>query len=217
MVQPGACTRYEAEDCLLGDRPRTEYGVHRSSINARTVQGTAQVSGPMHSRYDGNPRRVESAGPARTATRRPTAPRYGTPGRGPEGSHLGRRHGLPEGLLSGGFTSQVSHDPGQFTWWWCRCRRRARRPCQNRRTRRPPSCRRPSQKGSDPKWGRKLPPPRRGGQWRVPWQEGEAFVYGRMRKGRWKEVLCLWRVSGHDVVVKARWRRWRATASGSPW
>jgi hypothetical protein len=24
-----------------------------------------------------------------------------------------------------------------------------------------------------------------------------------MRKVRWKEVLCLWRVSGHDVVVKA--------------
>jgi hypothetical protein len=45
--------------------------------------------------------------------------------------------------------------------------------------------------------------PRRGGQWRVPWQEGEAFVYGRMREVRWKEVLCLWRVSGHDVVVKA--------------
>jgi len=67
----------------------------------------------------------------------------------------------------------------------------------------PPKERRPSQKGPDPKWGRKLPPPRRGGQWRVPRQEGETFVYGRMRKVRWKEVLCLWRVSGHDVVVKA--------------
>jgi DDE superfamily endonuclease len=67
----------------------------------------------------------------------------------------------------------------------------------------PPKQRRPSQKGPDPKWGRKLPPPRRGGQWRVPWQTGRAWIYGRMRTVRWKEILCLWRVLGHEVVVKA--------------
>jgi hypothetical protein len=67
----------------------------------------------------------------------------------------------------------------------------------------PPKERRPSQKGPDPKWGRRLPPPRRGGQWSVPWQQGRAFVYGRMRTVRWKEILCLWWVSGHEVVVKA--------------
>ena len=33
--------------------------------------------------------------------------------------------------------------------------------------------------------------------------EGHAFLYGRRRKVRWKEVVCLWRVSGHDVPVKA--------------
>jgi DDE superfamily endonuclease len=53
------------------------------------------------------------------------------------------------------------------------------------------------------KWGRKLPPPRQGGRWTKTWQEGEAFIYGRARKVRWKEVVCLWRVLGHEVPVKA--------------
>ena len=29
------------------------------------------------------------------------------------------------------------------------------------------------------------------------------FLYGRQRKVRWKEVVCLWRVLGHEVPVKA--------------
>jgi hypothetical protein len=54
-----------------------------------------------------------------------------------------------------------------------------------------------------PKWGKRLPPPRRGG-WRAKgWREGHAFIYGRRRKVLWKEVVCLRRVSGHDVPVKA--------------
>ena len=36
-----------------------------------------------------------------------------------------------------------------------------------------------------------------------PWQDGRAFIYGRLRQVRWKEVVCLWRVLGHDVPVKA--------------
>jgi DDE superfamily endonuclease len=56
---------------------------------------------------------------------------------------------------------------------------------------------------SNPKWGRRLPPPRQGGRWTGPWHEGTAFVYGRQRKVRWKEIVCVWRVSGHDVPVKA--------------
>jgi hypothetical protein len=52
------------------------------------------------------------------------------------------------------------------------------------------------------KWGRRLPPPRQGGWWRVPWQEGKAFIYGRMRTVRWKEIVCLWHVLGHEVPVK---------------
>jgi hypothetical protein len=66
----------------------------------------------------------------------------------------------------------------------------------------PPAERRPGQRGPSPRWGSKLPPPRQGGRWPGPWQTGEAFLYGRLRQVRWKEVLCLWRVLGHDVVVK---------------
>jgi hypothetical protein len=58
-------------------------------------------------------------------------------------------------------------------------------------------------RGPKRKWGRRLSPPRQGGRWPGRWQEGVAFLYGRLRKVRWKEVLCLWRVAGPDVPVKA--------------
>jgi hypothetical protein len=67
----------------------------------------------------------------------------------------------------------------------------------------PPTERRPGQRGATPKWGKQLPPPRQGGRWPGAWQTDTAFVYGRVRKVRYKEVLCQWRVLGHDVVVKA--------------
>jgi hypothetical protein len=67
----------------------------------------------------------------------------------------------------------------------------------------PPMGRRPGQRGPTPRWGRKLPPPRQGGWWTRGWQKGQAHIYGRRRKVLWKEVVCLWRVSGHDVPVKA--------------
>jgi hypothetical protein len=67
----------------------------------------------------------------------------------------------------------------------------------------PPAQRRPGQRGPAPKWGRPLPPPRQGGRWPGAWQQGEAFLYGRRRPVRWKEVVCLWRVLGHEVPVKA--------------
>jgi DDE superfamily endonuclease len=67
----------------------------------------------------------------------------------------------------------------------------------------PPTERRPGQRGPLPKWGKKLPPPRQGGRWTRWWQEGHAFLYGRRRKVLWKEIICLWRVLGHDVPVKA--------------
>ena len=67
----------------------------------------------------------------------------------------------------------------------------------------PPAVRPKGKRGRNPKWGRKLAPPRQGGRWPGPWQKGEAFIYGRVRKVRWKEVVCLWRVLGHDVTVKA--------------
>jgi hypothetical protein len=67
----------------------------------------------------------------------------------------------------------------------------------------PPTKRPKGKRGRNPKWGRKLAPPRQGGRWPGPWRKGEAFIYGRVRKVRWKEVICLWRVLGHDVTVKA--------------
>ena len=67
----------------------------------------------------------------------------------------------------------------------------------------PPTRRPRGKRGPMSKWGRKLSPPRQGGWWPGHWREGKAFIYGRMRKVRWKEVECLWRVLGHDVTVKA--------------
>jgi DDE superfamily endonuclease len=60
-----------------------------------------------------------------------------------------------------------------------------------------------SKRGPKPKWGQRLPPPRCGGRWPGDWQEGKAWIYGRWRPVRWKEVVCLWRVAGPQVKVKA--------------
>ncbi len=57
--------------------------------------------------------------------------------------------------------------------------------------------------GPQPKWGKRLEPPHRGGMWNAKWQVGTAFVYGRQREIRWKEIICLWRVLGWEVPVKA--------------
>jgi DDE superfamily endonuclease len=67
----------------------------------------------------------------------------------------------------------------------------------------PPRERPKGKRGPMPDWGKKLPPPRQGGRWAGPWHVGFAFVYGRLRSIRWKEVVCLWRVLGHEVPVKA--------------
>jgi len=61
---------------------------------------------------------------------------------------------------------------------------------------------RPVRRGRPPKWGKKLAPPRRGGQWRTEWRQGVAYVYGRKRRVRWKEVVCQWEVLGATVLVK---------------
>ena len=67
----------------------------------------------------------------------------------------------------------------------------------------PPQQRKPGQRGVTPKWGKRLPPPRQGGRWPGAWQTGQAFLYGRLRAVRSKEVVCQWHVLGHDVPVKA--------------
>ena len=67
----------------------------------------------------------------------------------------------------------------------------------------PPEQRPKGKPGPQPKWGQRLEPPRRGGRWKAKWQVGTAFVYGRQRQIRWKEIICLWRVLGWEVPVKA--------------
>jgi hypothetical protein len=61
----------------------------------------------------------------------------------------------------------------------------------------------PARRGPRRKWGKRLAPPRQGGRWPGRWQEGTAWIYGRQRTVRWKEVVCLWRVLGHETKVKA--------------
>lgn len=67
----------------------------------------------------------------------------------------------------------------------------------------PPVDRPGNRPGPKPRWGRQLPPPRQGGRWPGSWREGVAWIYGRRRRVRFKEVVCLWRVLGSDVPVKA--------------
>jgi DDE superfamily endonuclease len=67
----------------------------------------------------------------------------------------------------------------------------------------PPAQRRKGQRGPMPKWGKRLASPGQGGRWAGPWRHGAVFLYGRQRQVRYKEVLCQWRVLGHEGVVKA--------------
>jgi hypothetical protein len=67
----------------------------------------------------------------------------------------------------------------------------------------PPAEKPAGRPGPKPKWGPRLPPPRQGGRWPGAWQEGVAWLYGRWRQVRYKEVVCLWRVAGPAVPVKA--------------
>jgi DDE superfamily endonuclease len=68
--------------------------------------------------------------------------------------------------------------------------------------RQPPTTRPAGRRGPKPKWGPRLPPPRQGGYWPGGWHEGQAWIYGRWRVVRYKEVECLWRVAGPQVPVK---------------
>jgi hypothetical protein len=61
----------------------------------------------------------------------------------------------------------------------------------------------PGRRGARPKWGRRLQPPRCGGRWPGGWHQGQAWIYGRWRQVRYKEVVCLWSVAGPQVKVKA--------------
>ena len=57
--------------------------------------------------------------------------------------------------------------------------------------------------GTEAQVGSATGPAAPGGRWKAKWQVGTAFVYGRQRTIRWKEIVCLWRVLGWEVPVKA--------------
>jgi len=57
--------------------------------------------------------------------------------------------------------------------------------------------------GPDRKWGRRMPSPKRHAEWQTGWKTGKAYIYGRTRKIRSKQVLCQWAVSGWQHLVHA--------------
>jgi hypothetical protein len=57
--------------------------------------------------------------------------------------------------------------------------------------------------GRPRKHGLRLPAPQRHEQWGVRWQRGRAYVYGRMRRFRYKRLRCTWSVSGPEHAVHA--------------
>jgi hypothetical protein len=59
------------------------------------------------------------------------------------------------------------------------------------------------QGGRPRKWGRRMAAPQNHEKWDAPWQNGRAFIYGRVRKFRYKRVLCQWAVSGPEHLVYA--------------
>ncbi len=57
--------------------------------------------------------------------------------------------------------------------------------------------------GRPRKWGRRMAAPQHHEKWKVAWHRGRAWAYGRMRKIRYKRMLCQWSVSGHEERVHA--------------
>ncbi len=114
--------------------------------------------------------------------------------------HAGRHLALFDGAFAVGNVVRplARPEPGQARIDFVTRLRRDARLCAV-----PPAQRQPGQRGPTPKWGRPLAPPCQGGRWPGAWQHGQAFIYGRVRQVRYKEVVCLWRVLGWQVPVKA--------------
>ena len=56
-------------------------------------------------------------------------------------------------------------------------------------------------KGRRPKWGERLAAPQHHVYWSSSWRTGQAWVYGRIRKFRYKQQRCRWSVSGPHIPV----------------
>jgi DDE superfamily endonuclease len=59
----------------------------------------------------------------------------------------------------------------------------------------------PRAKGRRPKWGARVAAPQHHLYWPVSWQRSQAWVYGRMRAFRYKQLRCRWAVSGPQLQV----------------
>jgi DDE superfamily endonuclease len=60
---------------------------------------------------------------------------------------------------------------------------------------------RAQRKGRRPKWGERLAAPQHHVYWSAAWRTGRAWVYGRIRPFRYKQLGCRWAVSGPEVPV----------------
>lgn len=58
-------------------------------------------------------------------------------------------------------------------------------------------------KGRRPKWGERLAAPQHHVYWSTSWRAGWAWVYGRRRTFRYKQLRCRWSVSGPEIPVYA--------------
>jgi hypothetical protein len=56
-------------------------------------------------------------------------------------------------------------------------------------------------KGRRPQWGERLAAPQHHVYWPLSWRTGRAWVYGRMRRFRYKQQRCRWSVSGPHIPV----------------
>jgi hypothetical protein len=65
-----------------------------------------------------------------------------------------------------------------------------------------PAAKKP-QGGRPRQWGKRLPAPQEHAKWPVRWQRGRAYVYGRLRTFRYKQLRCCWSVSGAQQIVWA--------------
>jgi hypothetical protein len=60
---------------------------------------------------------------------------------------------------------------------------------------------RPRRKGRRPKWGERLAAPQHHVYWPTSWRASRAWVYGRIRPFRYKQLRCRWAVSGPQIPV----------------
>jgi len=60
-----------------------------------------------------------------------------------------------------------------------------------------------SQGGRPRKWGKRIAAPQHHEKWKMPWQAGRAYLYGKTRKFEYKKQRCVWAVSGPQHLVDA--------------